>query len=183
MSGDARRKLNEARYFLSMMERTKGEEAFFYNLSAFLSAARSVTFVLQKEFNDGSEFVKWYADEREGMRKNPLFELIRDARNFVLKESYPETRSIQVIFSDTETNTEQAMIYGDIELHKKVTSDVSKGDIRYYLNLHKVSGIDWNSSAARRPICDLCNDAIGELDELLSRWENEAADARGNSSS
>lgn len=179
MSQNARKKLNEAKYFLSMMEKTKGDEAFFFNLSAFFSAARSVTFFLQKEFNDDPDFLEWYADEREEMKKNPLFKLIRDTRNFVLKESYPEARSLQIVSSDTGSNIEQATIYGGIEIIQEIASRGSEGDVRYYLNLHKVSGIDWNSSVARRPICDLCNDAVEELDDLLDRWQKEFLQANG----
>ena len=42
-------KLNEARYFPDEMARTEGKEEFRYNVSAFLSAARSVKDTLKRE--------------------------------------------------------------------------------------------------------------------------------------
>ncbi|MCD6209368.1 MAG: hypothetical protein J7J01_00480 [Methanophagales archaeon] len=51
MTTDTREKLLEARYFLEQMkERQSDQDAFKYNLSAFLAAARSVTLIMQKEF-------------------------------------------------------------------------------------------------------------------------------------
>lgn len=171
MSQNARRKFEEARYFCSMMKDTKGEEAFFYNLSAFFSAARSVTFFLQKEYSGDPDFMEWYSGEQEEMNEVPLFELIKGTRNFVLKESYPETRSIQISFSDSESGIQHTIIYGDIKLDQKMSANASERDMKYYLNMHEVSGIDWNSSIARRPICDLCDEALLELEDLLNRCE------------
>ena len=43
-------KLSEAKYFLERMkEHVMDREAFRYNLSAFLTAFRSVTFIMRKE--------------------------------------------------------------------------------------------------------------------------------------
>ena len=47
---DTQQKYNEAEYFLGMMEENdENRQRFKYNFSAFVSAARSITFVLQKE--------------------------------------------------------------------------------------------------------------------------------------
>ena len=61
MVTDTMDKLNEAKYFLkSMNDNTPEREAFKYNLSAFLAAARSVTFIMQKEFDSIKGFKDWY---------------------------------------------------------------------------------------------------------------------------
>ena len=55
-------KLDEAKYFLERMRQsTASPQGFKYNLSAFLSAARSVTFVLQAHYARMPDFHEWYA--------------------------------------------------------------------------------------------------------------------------
>lgn len=57
-------KYSEAKYFLDRMkENISDPDAFRYNLSAFLAAARSITFVLQNEFKNKKEGLM------NGMRK------------------------------------------------------------------------------------------------------------------
>lgn len=54
---DTREKLQESEYFLGLMTLTQAErDTFKYNLSAFLSASRSVTLIMQKEYDRISGF-------------------------------------------------------------------------------------------------------------------------------
>ena len=67
---NALEKLNEAAYFLELMQKNIDDlDKFKYNLSAFLSAGRSVTYYLQKEFKENSRFNEWYELKQiEGIR-------------------------------------------------------------------------------------------------------------------
>jgi len=76
---ESRRKLDEAQHFLAELERASSRiparpEEFRHNLSAFLNAARSVTWVMQKEARDVYErvFGSWSqslsADDRDLMK-------------------------------------------------------------------------------------------------------------------
>jgi hypothetical protein len=90
----AREKLLEAQYFLQRMrENSSDRDAFKYNLSAFLSAARSVTFYMQKEFKHTPGFEEWYAAEQEVMRRDPLMTFFVEARNVSLKQQHVPTRA------------------------------------------------------------------------------------------
>lgn len=61
MTTDTREKLNETLYFLKQMEAKQPErDNFKFNLSAFLSAARSITLIMQKEFSKVPDFNNWY---------------------------------------------------------------------------------------------------------------------------
>jgi hypothetical protein len=55
-------KLLETKYFLERMEEmtSSDREAFNFNLSAFLSAARSVRFFLNREFRGADGFANWW---------------------------------------------------------------------------------------------------------------------------
>lgn len=83
----AQKKLREARYFLSLLaaENTRAvrhePEAFDFLISAFVSAARCVTFALQAEHKSEYDlwFQGWFADRSEEERQ--LLNLMKDHRN------------------------------------------------------------------------------------------------------
>ena len=57
----ARQKFNEAAYFYNgMLANRTNVIVFPYYLSAFLSAFRSVTFYLQKQYANDETFKSWY---------------------------------------------------------------------------------------------------------------------------
>jgi len=59
---NTRIKLEEAKYFFKRMnEEVANRDPFKYNLSAFLAAARSVTFVMHSEFK---HILYWFSGNR-----------------------------------------------------------------------------------------------------------------------
>jgi hypothetical protein len=66
---DTRFKLEEAAYFLEQMKSNfKNPRAFVYNLDTFLSSARSVTLVMQYEFEGkDKKFGNWYNSRMKQM--------------------------------------------------------------------------------------------------------------------
>ena len=73
--------MNEACHFLSMMKNTIDEEnIFFYNLSAFLSAARSITFFMQKQYSNRRGFSAWYGVKQCDMDKDVDLKCLNRAR-------------------------------------------------------------------------------------------------------
>lgn len=102
----SRERFEVAEYHLLKMKEASGSQEFKYYLSAFLSAARSITWILDKE-NKRSEysgqFVEWYGDTssggeyREGtksreMKHDDLFQYMAELRNYVIKEGPPRGR-------------------------------------------------------------------------------------------
>lgn len=109
----ARKKLNEAGYFLDALKRTR-HLAFEYNLSAFVTAWRSVLDLMLFDFAEkyslgfGREdrvtaeafsnaakdakceralsFLNWWNDQVSQLRKNPLF----TKRDMIVHRDYPE---------------------------------------------------------------------------------------------
>ena len=82
---DTRQKYNEAEYFLEMMkENIEDRQKFKYNLSAFLSAARSVTFVLQDEFSKNRDFDEWYYKKQMKMKRDELLKFFNKKRISVI---------------------------------------------------------------------------------------------------
>jgi len=83
-------KLGEAKHFLEQMKNSSDKEIFLFNLDAFLSASRSVTWVLQNEFSNDTRFQKWYNDKQREMQADPLLTFFKDMRNAAVKAAAPD---------------------------------------------------------------------------------------------
>lgn len=82
-----RKALEEAEYFYRRMQETESvPEQFRYNLNAFLSRARSVTWVLRKNYSKNPRFNEWYVAKKKQMERDELMKFFVDARNVSLKE-------------------------------------------------------------------------------------------------
>jgi hypothetical protein len=78
---DTRDKLLEAMYFFGQMEKNSAErDTFRYNLSAFLSAARSVTLIMQNEFDKITGFGEWYSNKQVEMNKDEIWKFFNEKR-------------------------------------------------------------------------------------------------------
>jgi hypothetical protein len=85
MITNTRNKLNEASYFLEQMKNKQSDrDAFRYNLSAFLSAARSVTWVMKKEFDKAPGFEKWYEKAQGDMNKDSCMKFFNEKRRMTI---------------------------------------------------------------------------------------------------
>jgi hypothetical protein len=70
------------------MNRTlEDDKIYSFNLSAFISAARSVIFFMQKEFKHIPGFVSWYKGKEESMRSDPDFKFFLEMRNTTIHVS------------------------------------------------------------------------------------------------
>lgn len=82
----ARKNLHECEYHLNLMLKSQNVEELEINFAAFVSSARNVTFVLQKEFNLDKEFIGWYKVKQNEMQSDELCIFFKDLRNKILKE-------------------------------------------------------------------------------------------------
>ena len=84
------------------MEQSRNIEELEINFAAFVISARSVTFVLQKEFKNNKDFLKWYGDDnkpikttkRYEMREDPLCKYFVNLRNSIEKEGISGLKGI-----------------------------------------------------------------------------------------
>jgi hypothetical protein len=72
-------------------------DQFTTKLNACIQAARSVTFVLQKEHGKSDGFDTWYREWQGRMRNDSLMRWLVDARNTVEKEGDLDTQSQAVV--------------------------------------------------------------------------------------
>lgn len=78
-------RLLEADYFARRLCRQADSDRFGYELNAFLSAARSVTFLLQKEMAKVPGFASWWAEQQDRLRSDRAARFFVDLRNFSQK--------------------------------------------------------------------------------------------------
>lgn len=78
-------KLLEAEHFLARMLESDGLE-FQFELNAFLSASRSVTFVLQKSLANVPEFAAWYERQQARMKDDAAMRFFLELRNISQKQ-------------------------------------------------------------------------------------------------
>lgn len=74
-------KLREAVFFFRALNDTWDDSEASYYFSAFLSAARSVTFTLQAVGDDLPGFAPWYATQRAMLEEKPAARFLLLARN------------------------------------------------------------------------------------------------------
>ena len=113
-----RHKLKEADFFLQQCKLTLDQpEILGYYLSAFISAARSVTFVLQVEIGKNHEFKAWYSEKQEYMKKDRIFSFFNSLRvETIHREGKIKLRrkiSLEIIEADVKQPDRQIEMYFD----------------------------------------------------------------------
>ena len=100
---ETREKFIEAKFFFDrMVENQSVRDAFKFNLSAFLSAARSVTLFMQKEYHKVSGFKEWYIKKQDEMGKDPYMKLLDDKRDLTIHQHQVEMKgNVKVEITET----------------------------------------------------------------------------------
>ncbi len=83
-------KLREAKFFLAMIDMAykryiednsyEGYDIVMFYFDAFLSSARSITFFMQKQYDDNIEFKAWYSHQQSIIRADPELKCLNEAR-------------------------------------------------------------------------------------------------------
>jgi len=116
MTNHTRNKMQEARYFLEKMEESYDDPTFTYNFNAFVSAARSITYYMQKQYAHQEGFSLWYNQKQEKMKKDKELKYLNQARVGALKTepiNKGATREIKfavdvILSKEYELSTEQS---------------------------------------------------------------------------
>jgi hypothetical protein len=85
VSVTSRQKFSEVAYFYNGMLTHRTDSVVFpFYLSAFVSALRSVTYYLQKQYAHDPKFEEWCATKQEEMKADPVLKILHDRRNTAL---------------------------------------------------------------------------------------------------
>ena len=79
-------RLREAIYFARALGRQRNADVISYHLNAFLAAARSVTFILQKEMSRIQGFESWWSERQQELSRDNAARFFLKLRNFSQKE-------------------------------------------------------------------------------------------------
>jgi hypothetical protein len=74
---------------------------FKFHLSSFLSAMRSISLIMQKEYAQSSGFGKWYEHQQEEMRKDKLLKFFLELRNTTIHQKQVNP-NVQISFNLTD---------------------------------------------------------------------------------
>ena len=92
-----RHKLQEAEHFLFNMKQTlEHDNVFYYNLSAFLSAARTITSYMQKQYKHRNGFGEWYCPKQLKMKDDPELMYLNKARVEAIHTETIETGATRI---------------------------------------------------------------------------------------
>jgi hypothetical protein len=100
----SRDRIAQGRFFLRKAEEAgfSDRDAFRYFLEAAIVAARSVTHLLQKQYQGVCGFDEWYEEKQAVLKSDPLARFLLEKRNFILKEGVAQIRKhIQVEIHQT----------------------------------------------------------------------------------
>ena len=121
---DTRDKLNEAAYFLNQL-RTNAEnkDEFRFNLSAFMSALRSTTLFIQKEYTHTPGFLAWYKTKQAEMEKDSILKFFYKQRTRTIHIKPIAAQSLVHFYSPA---IDMSKLTGEQPLSFKITASVSK---------------------------------------------------------
>ena len=96
---NAKFKLAEAKYYYEQMKLNfQDSMKFLFNLDAFLSAARAVTFVFQKAKNKvDKSIMEWYSSVMDRWKKDKVMRLLVEMRNVSIKEHTPKMQTTAAV--------------------------------------------------------------------------------------
>jgi hypothetical protein len=119
---DTKYKLNEAKYFLDQMRsNTDNHEVFQYLLSACISALRSVTCFMQKEYTHIPKFSDWYTSKQAQMEADPMCSFFNKQRVITIHRKQIATQP-QYVFYSPPIDTTKLVELGQMVSFKTIVS-------------------------------------------------------------
>lgn len=161
-----RDKLNEAKYFLDELRRVSSDpDKFRYELTAFLSANRSITLIMQKEFSEKTGFPEWYEKKQCEMMRNPTLKYLNTQRviTFHIRPviSRPVTSVAQnpmgmrVVLTGTSTSQSYSTVFVTLPPVQSETK------ITYY----------FDDISEDKDVITLCQEAVAAIEPIVTECE------------
>lgn len=168
-------KWKEAKFFNGKLDTASGD-AFRYYLSAFISAGRSVTFALQKEYRDDEAFEEWYRAKQEKMKTDPLMRVMSEMRNHAIKRKTIQPTS-GTEFSAIELTSDASDEYEVEEVKQDVFSRHKLGELPDDVEQNVPDDIieSFYDEYGDMEIESLCLNFLVKTRNVISEWEQEQA--------
>jgi len=156
-------------------------EPFIYNLSAFLSAGRSITFFMQKEYRETKfkkKFNEWYENKQKEMKKDADFEFFNDMRVATIHEASVipdqtlELKQPEKIFISDSLLIQQVDKDGNIIAERKINSKKEKKS--QPSKKETTFKRSWRfKERPDRAVLELCQEYISKLEKIVVECEDK----------
>lgn len=167
----ARQKFSEAAYFYNgMLAHRTNSVIFPYYLSAFVSALRSVTFYLQKQYAHEPAFAAWYEAKQQEMRADPVLRMLVEKRNTVLhqepfelhfKQGFEMPEKYGGVITTTHLEIrEETDATGQIKMSLKVGEDGTPEEVEPQISWHF-------SEDDPKDVMNHCYEGLEKMDVML----------------
>ena len=175
-------KLNEAQYFLNRMEETQrrtdantlsARNAFKYDLNAFLSATRSVTFAMQNDLSTTPGFTDWYTEKQNEMRHDEIMQFFVEQRNISIHQGsiQPIGRTMITITQDLE-ETESVSVEAVHPGQGEEQGDLQNGPALAGLPTKETIEHEWYFDRfLPNSVLTVCNVQLAKLRKLVAECE------------
>ncbi len=173
-----RENLQESEYFLGLMTLTQAErDTFKYNLSAFLSASRSVTLIMQKEYDRISGFKQWWSEKQGKMRHDDAVKLLNEKRVTTIHTQPVRPRAqVDITIKEHVTVSDSVSI---VITHADGTVDRRESEpTPPPVPAKTESNIEWRwyfDELPKKDVLTLCKDHVAKLDALVKECESRFA--------
>jgi hypothetical protein len=157
-----------------MIENQANRDAFRYNLSAFLAAFRSVTMIMQKEYNKVSGFADWYQVQQGKMKANDKMKLLNTKRTMTIHQQLVQPRAhVNVSITDHVTITDSVSVIvtradGTVERYDSAppepppTPAKTETTVQWRWCFDEIPNID---------VVAVCQECMTELETIVSECE------------
>ena len=171
----ARLYLDAALYYYQQMEfNLQDRRKFLYSLLAFLSIARSVTFVFKKDTSENRQLKAWYQEKVKEWEKNKIMKSFKKLRNVTIHRHTPDTRARKSLTWAANMNLAEKDV-------KKVVNSNGKGHWvtsllplevidEKVIGYHFVHDFKWFNEIP--DVMNLCKKYLGELEKFVSEAEH-----------
>jgi len=177
---NTREKLLEAEYFLDRIIEEQSKRDFFqYNLSAFLSAARSITYFMQNEYCKTKGFDMWYANKQAHVLADKTMKFLNNKRVMTIHQKPVKPAAhvtvtasakigINVSASAIVTRADGTIEKLGSEGKSKPTSTPAKTEatIEWQWYFHELKGKD---------VVTICREYLDKLETLVEECESRFA--------
>ncbi len=157
-------KAREAEFHLQQAKKHyQSDEEFAFYLSAFLSAARNITFHMQKQYGKQEFFPEWYSAERTQMEADSDLQYLKNARNSDIHEEIVHTGVTRPISTGFDAIiVTKAGEEGQEDANEAAVSQPAI--LRRFFKIEELGNIE---------VIEFCSTQLEKLSDLVARCEKE----------
>lgn len=163
----------EAEYHLRQAERHyQSDDEFAFYLSAFLSAARSITFHMQKQYGNQDGFPEWYCAVQTRMVADSDLKYLNEARVEDVHQRPVSTRATRAISASVDAVLVKKGEEDIVDERSEVTSDTTAPQprtlMRFFAGRNDIEVIKY------------CGTQLAKLTDLVAKCEKQYPTTRSN---